>query len=291
MNTAEILKKVRKIEIHTTKLVNDLFGGEYQSVFKGQGIEFADVREYIPGDDIRSIDWNVTARSDKAFIKKFIEERELTVLFAVDMSGSQHFGTYSKLKSEIAAEITALLSFSAVKNHDKTGLVIFTDEVEKFVPVKKGRSHVLRVVREILGYRAKKTGTRIRAASDFLSRILTRTAVIFLISDFIDKDYERELKVLAQRHDVIAIQLSDPAESRLPDAGIVEMYDNETGKSALVDTSSKRFRDAFDKAEAERRAELDFNFKRLGIDRISISAHESYVEPLVRFFRKREGRV
>ncbi len=291
MNTAEIIKKVRKIEIHTTKLVNDLFGGEYQSVFKGQGIEFADVREYIPGDDIRSIDWNVTARSDKAFIKKYIEERELTVLFAVDMSGSQCFGSVAKLKSEIAAEITALLSFSAVKNHDKTGLLIFSDEVEKFVPVKKGRTHVLRVVREILGYQPKKKGTHIQSAVQFLSRILTRTAVIFVISDFMDSDFEKGLKVLSQKHDVIAIHVHDPIETQLPTAGLVELYDNETGRTALIDTSSKRVRNAFEKTEITRLDRLDSIFKKLGIDRIMISSAESYVEPLIRFFKKREGRV
>lgn len=291
MNTAEILKKVRKIEIHTTKLVNDLFGGEYQSVFKGQGIEFADVREYIPGDDIRSIDWNVTARSDKAFIKKYVEERELTVIFAVDMSGSQQFGSSYKLKSEIAAEITALLSFSAVKNHDKTGLLIFTDSVEKFVPVKKGKTHVLRVVREILGYKAQKKGTRIQAATEFLTRVLTRTAVIFIISDFMDSDYEKGLKVLSQKHDVIAIQLNDPLEKQLPSAGIIELYDNETGKAILIDSSSKKVRKVFEQSEETRLARVDSLFKRLGMDKITISAADSYVEPLIRFFKRREGRV
>ncbi len=291
MNTAEILKKVRKIEIHTTKLVNDLFGGEYQSVFKGQGIEFADVREYIPGDDIRSIDWNVTARSDKAYIKKYVEEREMTVIFAVDMSGSQNFGSAFKLKSEIAAEITALLSFSAVKNHDKTGLLIFTDSVEKFVPVKKGKTHVLRVVREILGYRAKKTGTHIQAASEFLSRILTRTAVIFFISDFMDNDYEKGLRVLSQKHDVIAIHLTDPLEAKLPAAGIIEFYDSESHNSVLLDSSSKLTRLAFQQSELDRLRHADSLFKRLGIDKIAITSNESYVEPLIRFFKRREGRV
>lgn len=291
MNTAEIIKKVRKIEIHTTKLVNDLFGGEYQSVFKGQGIEFADVREYIPGDDIRTIDWNVTARSDKAFIKKYVEERELTVIFAVDMSGSQHFGSHYKLKSEIAAEITALLSFSAVKNNDKTGLLIFTDTVEKFIPVKKGKTHVLRVVREILGYKAKKRGTKIQAAAEFLSKVLSRTAVIFLISDFIDTDYEKSLKVLGQKHDVIAIQLKDPLEVALPSAGLVELYDAEKESSVLIDSSSKRVRKAFELSELNRLEKTDYLFKRLGMDKITILASESYVEPLIRFFKRREGKA
>ena len=233
----------------------------------------------------------MTARSDKAFIKKYVEERELTVIFAVDMSGSQQFGSSYKLKSEIAAEITALLSFSAVKNHDKTGLLIFTDSVEKFVPVKKGKTHVLRVVREILGYKAQKKGTRIQAATEFLTRILTRTAVIFIISDFMDSDYEKGLKVLSQKHDVIAIQLNDPLERQLPSAGIVELYDNETGKAMLIDSSSKKVRKAFEQSEDVRLARVDSLFKRLGMDKITISAADSYVEPLIRFFKRREGRI
>ena len=207
------------------------------------------------------------------------------------MSGSQQFGSHYKLKSEIAAEITALLSFSAVKNHDKTGLVIFTDSVEKFVPVKKGRTHVLRVVREILGYQAQRKGTSIQSATEFLSRILTRTAVIFLISDFMDHNYEKGLKVLSQRHDVIAIHIKDPLESTLPKAGIVELYDNEKGKTVLIDSSSSRTRNAFELSEMVRLERVDHLFKRLGIDKINISSHESYVEPLIRFFKKREGRV
>lgn len=197
MIPAELLKKICKIEIHTNRLVNDLFGGEYESVFKGQGIEFADVREYVPGDDIRTIDWNVTARSNQAFVKKFVETRELTVIFAVDMSGSQYYGSQDKLKSEIAAEITAILAFSAVKNNDKTGLLICTDEVEKFIPVKKGRNHALRVIREILGYQPRKRQTRLSRALEYLHQVLTRTAVIFLISDFIDEGYEKALKILS----------------------------------------------------------------------------------------------
>lgn len=286
----EILKKVRHIEIRTTRLVNDLFGGEYQSVFKGQGIEFADVREYVPGDDVRSIDWNVTARSQQAYIKKFVEERELTVIFVVDMSGSQYFGTGQRLKSEVAAEITALLAFAAVKNHDKTGLLITTDTVEKFVPIKKGRMHVLRVVREILYYKPIGKKTRIAAAFEYLHKFLTRTAVVFVISDFMDKDYQKSLKILSRKHDVIAVHLKDRREENFPDLGLVEVLDVETGKVSLMDMSNKKSRAHFENEARKRQEELDKLFKQLGIDKVEVSAESSYVEPLMRFFKLREKR-
>jgi len=287
----EILKKIRHIEIRTTRLVNDLFGGEYQSVFKGQGIEFADVREYVPGDDIRTIDWNVTARSQHPFVKKFVEERELSVIFMVDMSGSQYFGTGERLKSEVAAEITALLAFSAVKNNDKIGLLILTDEVEKFIPVKKGRTHVLRVVREILYYRPKRKKTKLAVALEYLHHVLTRTAVIFLISDFMDSGYERALKVLNRRHDVIAVHLKDRRERDFPPAGLVELEDQETGQKTVLDTSSLRLRKAFALESQTRDEMLNRLFKSLGIDKVEIAAESSYVEPLMRFFRIRERRL
>lgn len=286
----EILKKVRHIEIRTTRLVNDLFGGEYESVFKGQGIEFADVREYVPGDDIRTIDWNVTARSQQAFVKKFVEERELTVIFMVDMSGSQYFGTGEKLKAEVAAEITALLAFAATQNKDKTGLLITTDAVEKFVPVKKGRTHVLRVVREILYYKPKGHRTRLSAGLEYLNNFLTRTAVIFVISDFLDQGYEKALKILSKRHDVIAIHLSDRREQDLPSVGLLEVQDRETGEMRLVDTSAWNFRKSYQKQARERQEQLDRLFKSLSIDKIDIPAESSYIEPLMRFFRIREQR-
>ena len=287
----EILKKIRRIEIRTTRLVNDLFGGEYESVFKGQGIEFADVREYVPGDDIRTIDWNVTARSQHPFVKKFVEERELTVLFVVDMSGSQYFGSGEKLKSEAAAEITALLAFSAVKNKDKTGLLIATDEVEKYIPVKKGRMHVLRVVREILYYVPRGRRTRLTAALEYLHRILTRTAVIFLISDFMDEGYEKALKILSRRHDVIAIHLKDRREEDLPPAGLVEFEDRETGEIFLADTSGSRLRRAFQETAKDREEKLNRLFKTLAVDKIDIAVEKSYVEPLMKFFKIRERRL
>ena len=288
MIPAALLKKVRKIEIRTTRLVNDLFGGEYESVFKGQGIEFADVREYVPGDDIRTIDWNVTARSLNPFVKKFVETRELTVLFAVDMSGSQYFGSTDKLKSEIAAEITAILAFSAVKNNDKTGLMIATEGVEKFIPVKKGRNHALRVIREILGYQPKKKKTQLSGALEYLYRVQTRTSIIFLISDFMDEGYEKALKILSRKHDVIAIQIHDRLEQELPKIGLLELADRETGKTMLVDTASPQFQKRFRQHAEEKQNALEKLFKRLQIDWIDIPANASYIDPLFRFFKSRE---
>ncbi len=287
----EILKKVRHIELRTTRLVNDLFGGEYHSVFKGQGIEFADVREYVPGDDVRTIDWNVTARSQHPFVKKFVEERELTVMFVVDMSGSQYFGSASRLKSEVAAEITALLAFSAVSNHDKTGLLILTDQVEKFIPPKKGRINVLRVVREILYYKPQRRGTQLSAALEYLHRTLTRTAIVFVISDFLDADYEKSLRILNRRHDVIAIHLKDRREEELANVGLVTMEDPETGSIQLVDTSEKSFRKAYH-TEFQKRQELfEDLLNKLGIDKIPVTADQSYIEPIMKFFKLRERRV
>ena len=286
----ELLKKIRHIEIRTTRLVNDLFGGEYLSVFKGQGMEFADVREYVPGDDIRTIDWNVTARSLHPFVKKFVEEREMTVFFAVDMSGSQQFGSAEKLKAEIAAEITALLSFAAVKNHDKVGLMIFTDGVEKFVPVKKGRMHVLRVIREILYYKPRQKGTNLVSALDYLNRVLRRTAVVFLISDFLDQGYEKTLKILSRRHDVIGIHLIDRLEKSLPKAGLLWLRDPETGMRKLIDSSSGRVRRFYENAMKNRQEAVAAMFKSLKIDRVEIPTDGDYVDPIIRLFKVRERR-
>jgi uncharacterized protein (DUF58 family) len=287
----EILKQVRRIEIKTTRLVNDLFGGEYRSVFKGQGIEFADVREYVPGDDIRSIDWNVTARSQHTYVKKFVEERELTVVFVVDMSGSQFFGTAGKFKSEIAAEITALLAFAAVRNKDKVGLLIASDQVEKYIPVKKGRMHVLRVVREILYFQPKHRGTNLNTALQYINRVLTRRAVVFVISDFMDQGYEKALRLLGKHHDLIAIQLGDSRERLLPRVGLVEMEDPETGQRVLVDTSDRAFGRRYESFAWKREEDLEGLFKSLRIDRVVIDISQSYAEPLIRFFRMREKRL
>ena len=286
----EVLKQVKHIEITATRLVNDLFGGEYESVFKGRGMEFSEVREYVPGDDIRTIDWNVTARSQHPFVKKFIEERELTVVFVVDGSRSLQFGSTEKFKSTVAAEIAGLLAFSAVKNNDKVGLIICTDQIEKYVPPKKGRSHVLRVVREILYYQPTAKRTNLRIALEHLYRILTRSAVIFVISDFLDHGYEKALKILHQKHDLIAIQITDQREQTIPACGWVELEDAETGESTLVNTNNRTFRDSYIKAADRRQEQLDLLFRLTGIDAIKIIAGTSYIKPLIKFFRLREQR-
>ncbi len=286
----EILNQVKHIEIRATRLVNDLFGGEYESVFKGRGMEFSEVREYVPGDDIRTIDWNVTARSQHPFVKKFVEERELTVVFVVDGSKSLQFGSAEKTKATVAAEIAGLLAFSAVKNNDKVGLLIHTDQIEKFVPPKKGKSHVLRVVREILYFKPLAKKTNLKAALEHLYRILTRSAVIFVISDFTDSGYEKALKILHQKHDLIAIQITDEREETLPDCGWMELQDAETGELALVNTSDRKFRESYFKTAERRQEQLDLLFKLTGIDAIKIVPGISYIDPLIKFFLLRERR-
>lgn len=286
----EILKEVKHIEIKATRLVNDLFGGEYESVFKGRGMEFSEVREYVPGDDIRTIDWNVTARSQHPFVKKYIEERELTVFFIVDGSASLQFGSKSKLKSKVAAELAGLLAFSAIKNNDKVGLLIHTDHVEKFLPARKGRSNVLRVVREILYYQPQAKRTNLKSALEHLSHILTRSAVVFVISDFLDAGFEKALKILHQKHDLIAIQIADEREHKIPNCGWMELQDAESGETILVNTANKRFRNDYQKAAQKKQDQLDFLFKLSGIDSIKIMAGQSYVHPLIKFFRMREQR-
>ena len=241
----EILKKVRHIELKTRNLVNDVFSGEYHSVFKGMGMEFSEVREYQFGDDIRKIDWNVTARSNKPFVKVYEEERELTVMLVVDASGSGQFGTGEKFKSEIAAEICALLAFSAIKNNDKVGLLIFTDDIEKYIPPAKGRSHVLRVIREILYFQPKSKRTNIKQGLEYLLRGLKRHTIVFLVSDFDDTEYMKPLKILNKKHDVIAIQTYDQREITLPNVGLIKLQDSETGEELWVDTSRAKFRNRY----------------------------------------------
>ncbi|MBI4431361.1 MAG: DUF58 domain-containing protein [Candidatus Omnitrophica bacterium] len=286
----EILRQIKRIEITTKRLVSETFGGEYTSVFKGQGIEFADVREYVPGDEIRSIDWNVTARSDRPFVKQFVEERQLTVLFLVDMSGSAHFGSGEKFKAEVAAELCALLAFSANKNNDRVGLIIFTDEVEKYIAPSKGARHVLRVVREILYYQPKSRGTNLKGALEFLDRILTRTAVVFVISDFLGESAALPLKRLSKRHDVIAMRIYDPREQILPRRGIVQLIDAETGERRLADCGSATVRRKYEEKVKVRTEEILNLFKRIGVDHIDINARESYVDPVLKFFKEREDR-
>ncbi|HNV86922.1 MAG TPA: DUF58 domain-containing protein [Candidatus Omnitrophota bacterium] len=292
MISHEILKNVRRIEITTTKLVNDLFGGEYESVFKGQGIEFADVREYVPGDDIRTIDWNVTARSQHPFVKLHVEERELTVFFAVDASASCSFGTAQKTKSEIIAEVCALLAFSAVKNNDKVGVIFFSDKVEKHIPVKKGKTHVLRVTSDILSFKPQNPKTNYEASFDFTNRLLTRRAVVFLVSDFLNfPENSTPLRILSKKHDLIAIRITDPRELEIPQLGYLEMEDPETGEIVTVDTGSRKIAEAFRKITAAKREKTEDFLRSLGVDIIDIQTGASYVDPIIRFFRSRERRA
>jgi len=285
-----ILKNVRRIEIRTAKLVNSVFGGEYHSVFKGQGIEFADVREYVPGDDIRSIDWNVTARSQKPYIKKFVEERELTVVFLVDTSGSTHFATRDKLKSEAIAEICAVIAFSAGKNNDKVGLISFTDRIEKYIAPRKGRSRILQVIREVLYPATKGKGTDIRSALDFANRVLTRSGIVFLVSDFMAEDYQTPLNILAKKHDLIAIRLTDPLERKFPDVGYADLIDAETGKITCVNTGSKKWRREYERLAETRDMEIQNTFKKARIDSIDVTLGDDIIDPVLRFFKDREKR-
>jgi len=291
MISKEILKKVRQIEISTRGLVNEIFSGEYHSIFKGLGMEFSEVREYQYGDDIRSIDWNVSARIGHPYVKVFEEERELNVMLLVDASSSGNFGTQLLMKGEIAAEICALLAFSAVKNNDKVGLIIFTDQIEKFVPPKKGRTHVLRVIREILYYQAKSKKTDIGLALEYLNRVVRRRSVVFLVSDLISpKNYEKPLRVLNKKHDIIALNIIDPREEVLPNIGYIELEDAETGERVLVDTSDTNIRNEFFQTNLNNKNRRNEFFRKINVDTIEIKTNESYVENLIRFFRMRAKR-
>jgi uncharacterized protein (DUF58 family) len=286
----EILKQVRHIEISTRGLVNEVFSGEYHSVFKGRGMSFAEVREYQYGDDIRSIDWNVTARTGSPFVKIFEEERELTVMLLVDVSASGDFGTRKRLKSEVAVEICALLAFSAIKNNDKVGLIVFSEHVEKFVPPRKGRRHVLRVLRELLFHRPEGRGTDISAALEYLAHVQQKKAVAFLVSDFRDHGFEKALAVAGRRHDLTAVRLGDAREEALPPLGLVELEDPETGERVVVNTSGAAFRAAFQSGNEKRRAALDRTLRSSKVDVIDIETGEPYVKPLMRFFQDRVRR-
>jgi uncharacterized protein (DUF58 family) len=290
MIPGELARKIRYIQIYTTKVVNDVLAGEYESVFKGHGMEFAEVREYQIGDDIRNIDWNVTARAGKPFIKKFREERELTVIFLVDLSASGSFGSVKQTKNELAAEICALLAFAAIKNNDKVGLIVFTDQVEMFVPPRKGAPHVLRVIREILSFRPGRTRTDITRALDYLGRVQTRRAVVFLISDFQAEGFEKSLRVLGRRHDVIAVSISDSRESRLPNIGLLELEDAETGEIVLIDTGSREVQKRYESLSRERAGELDEKLRSMGIDHISVETGRPYIRDMMVFFKNRERR-
>ena len=290
MNEKEILKKIQRIEIFTNRLVNTIFAGEYESVFKGQGITFDEVREYQVGDEIRTIDWNVTARMGQAYIKKYVEERELVMMLVVDMSASTSFGSTAETKAEIAAEIAALLAFSAIKNNDKVGLICFTDTVEHFVAPRKGKRHVLRVVRDILRFQPQQPRTNIETALAFVDQVLKPHSVVFLISDFKDTGYEKQLRLSSKRHSLIAITLQDRRELELPDVGLIELEDAETGETMVVDTRSEEARHLYTQLNQRADAERRQIFRASQVDSILIRTDEPYVKPLIQFFRQRAAK-
>ncbi len=284
----ELLKKVRQIQIRTSRTVNDVLAGQYHSAFRGRGMEFEEVCPYQIGDDVRLIDWNVSARYGEPFIKKYREERELTVMLVVDASRSGLFGSVNQFKLDVAAELCAVLAFSAIRSNDKVGLILFTDRVEKYVPAKKGTQHVLRIIRELLYHQPKGRGTDINEAIGFLNRVTIRKSVCFLVSDFLSPGYENSLRVARRRHDLIPIVVSDPREHALPACGLMELEDSETGDVVLVDTSSRRVRREYAEHVAKQVADRETLFRRMDTETIAIDTENSYVEPLVRFFRKRE---
>jgi uncharacterized protein (DUF58 family) len=288
---AEILKKIRALEIKTKGLVQTIFAGDYHSVFKGRGMNFEDVREYQPGDEIRAIDWNVTARLGTAFVKKFTEERELTVVLVVDVSASGNFGSVSQSKRELAAEVACLLAFSAIRNNDKVGLLLFSDRVELFIPPKKGRSHTLRIIREILFFEPAGRGTAPALALDYLNKVVTRRAVVFFVSDFQAGDFSRELSVSGRRHDFIAVHVQDQREEMLPNVGIITLEDAETGEQIEINTADRTTRARFSALAETRRAELNRTLRRNSIDAISLRTGEDYLPALRSFFKQRERRL
>ncbi len=287
MISKEILKQVKRIEIKTGRLVSETFAGQYESIFKGRGIEFAEVREYFPGDDIRTIDWNVTARFGRPFIKKFVEERELTVVFLVDFSSSGFFGTAEKFKNEMAAELVSLLALSATKNNDKVGMIGFTDTIEKVIIPRKGLKHILRIVREMISFEPRSKATNIKAALQYLNEVIKRKAVVFLVSDFLDRGFEKDLKITAKKHDLIALRITDNLEQELPQAGFIEIEDSETGEMAVLDSTDAAFRKKFKETRWEEVEVLKKLFKSAKVDSVDISTGSSYVKPLINFFRAR----
>ncbi len=291
MLPAELAKKIRQLEIRTRKEVTDILAGDYKSAFRGTGMEFDEVREYTPGDEVRSIDWNVTARQGRPFIKRFQEERELTVFFAVDLSASGCYGAGGTSKNELAAELCAILSLAAVKNNDKVGLMLFTDRTELFIPPAKGVTHAMRIVREVLGYQPVGRGTDLAGAAGYLARALKKRAVVFFISDFLQGgNYDQELQHLARRHDLVALALDDAAELTLPDAGLVEVMDAESGRRVLVDTGSAAVRRAYETAIRNRIAASTARLRRLGVEQLRLAAGTEYVGALAAFLRRRTGR-
>lgn len=287
----DLTRKIRYIQIYTSKAVNDSLAGEYESRFKGRGMEFDEVREYRIGDDIRTIDWNVTARTGEPHVKVFVEERELTVILMVDLSASGTFGSIKQTKNEVAAEVCALLAFSAIKNNDKVGLIVFTDRVEMFIPPAKGTTHVLRVIRELLDFSPEQKQTDISAAIEFLGRVTTKRAVVFLVSDFLEEGFESRLPVLNKRHDLIAISITDPREKKMPKVGLIELEDAETGELVLIDTGSPALRRQYESLSSWRQKKLKDLFQSSGIAHLEIQTGSDYVRDLVLFFRTRQRQL
>ena len=291
MLSVEVLRQVRRIHIRTRRLVDGVFAGEYHSVFKGRGLEFADVREYVPGDDVRTIDWNVTARIGHPYVKRYVEERELTVMLLVDLSASGRFGSVARLKTEIATELCALLALSAIRNNDKVGLILFTDQIERFVPPQKGKNRALRVIREMLHTEPERRGTDLGLALEHLHRTSRRRSVAFLVSDFLASGYERALRLARQRHDVIPVCISDRREAALPDLGLIALQDLETGAQVLVDSGSAAVRRQYRERRAAAVAARRRLFRGLAMDPIEVRTDQPYVQALLRFFRQREKRL
>jgi uncharacterized protein (DUF58 family) len=290
METADLIKKVRKIEIKSKGLSNQIFSGEYHSAFKGRGMAFSEVREYQPGDEIRLIDWNVTARFNTPFIKVFQEERELSVMLVVDASDSQNFGTNSQLKRELITELCAVVAFSASKNNDKIGIIFFSDKVEKFIPPKKGKSHVLRIIRELIEFTPDNKGTDVGVALKFLTNVIKKKSITFVLSDFISKPFDDALKIAAKKHDLIAVKVADQREQELPKAGLVKLLDGETGQFHWVDTNSAKVRKTYQSQMQKRSKEIDNMFSKSSVDMIQLETGKNYIVPLINFFKKRESK-
>ena len=291
METQEIIKKVRKIEIKTRGLSTQVFSGEYHSAFKGRGMAFSDVREYMPGDDIRNIDWNVTARFNHPFVKVFEEERELTVILLVDVSASENFGSRSRMKNELVTELCAVLSFSAIQNNDKIGVIFFSDKIEKFIPAKKGKTHILRIIRELIEFKPEHRGTRISEALRFVMQAIRKKSIVFVISDFMDDDFADALKLANRKHDVVALQVYDPLEHELPDAGMIRLRHAETGAIMEIDSSRAQVRKNFRDWNLKREKILEERFAKSGVDWIRLSTDKNYVQQLMMLFKKRGKRV
>lgn len=287
MDTKELLKKVRKIEIKTRRLSDHIFGGEYHSTFKGRGMTFSEVRQYQFGDDIRSIDWNVTARYNEPYVKIFEEERELTMMLMVDISGSELFGTTNQFKNEIVTEISATLAFSALQNNDKVGLILFSDQIELFIPPKKGKTHVLRIIRELLEFKPKSNKTDLSQALKYLTNVMKKKAIVFVLSDFIASDYERSLKIIGKKHDVTGIRVYDEREESIPNLGMVQMMDAETGERKLINTQSKKVRNAYAKFHIEKVTYFKETFTKSGCGVLNCRVDESYVKKLLGYFKRR----